>query len=132
MLTTIGRATTGADISNTEERILWRVNGHCQILGPDAGAELCHPAANCSNVASQTPVFDRLPFSATLRWRLNVPRNNQQKEANDSGIISDREVWSAIRYLDPESNHRKNDIAAAITVLAVVCMVVVMLYLHGL
>ncbi len=26
-----------------------------------------------------------------------MPRNNEQKEANDSEIISDREIWSAIR-----------------------------------
>jgi len=59
-----------------------------------------------------------------------VPRNNEQKEANDSEIISDGEVWSAIRYLDPESDHRECDIAAAIAVLAIVaivCMVIVFL-----
>jgi hypothetical protein len=45
-----------------------------------------------------------------------VPRGNEQKEANDSEIISDREGWSAIRYLDPESesDRRQGDIAAAI------------------
>ena len=56
--------------------------------------------------------------------------NNEQKEANDRGIISDGEVWSAIRYLDPESDHRECDIAAAIAVLAIVaivCMVIVFL-----
>ncbi len=59
-----------------------------------------------------------------------MPRNNQQKEAIDTEIISDREVWSAIRYLDPESDHRECDIAAAIAVLAIVaivCMVIVFL-----
>jgi hypothetical protein len=62
-----------------------------------------------------------------------VPRDNEQKEANDSEIISDRDVWSAIRYLDPESesDRRKRDIAAAITVLAIVCMYgVIIVYLH--
>jgi len=56
--------------------------------------------------------------------------NNEQKEANDREIISDGEVWSAIRYLDPESDHRECDIAAAIAVLAIVaivCMVIVFL-----
>jgi hypothetical protein len=52
-----------------------------------------------------------------------VPRNNKQKEGNDSEIISDREIWSAIRYLDPESDHRQSDIAAAIAVLALACIV---------
>jgi hypothetical protein len=64
-----------------------------------------------------------------------VSRNNEQKEANDSEIISDREVWSAIRYLDPESesDRRKSDIAAAIAVLAIVCMYcVIIVYLHEL
>ena len=59
-----------------------------------------------------------------------MPRNNEQKEANDSEIISDREIWSAIRYLDPESNLRECDIAAIIAVVAVICIVctVVMLF----
>jgi hypothetical protein len=64
-----------------------------------------------------------------------VPRNNEQKEANDSEIISDREIWSAIRYLDPESNLSECDIAAVIAVVAVtciVCMVVVLFHFRGL
>jgi len=64
-----------------------------------------------------------------------VSRNNEQKEAYDSEIISDREVWSAIRYLDPESesDRRKSDIAVAIAVLAIVCMYcVIIVYLHEL
>jgi hypothetical protein len=52
-----------------------------------------------------------------------VPGNHQHKEANDQGVISDREVWSAIRYLDPELDKRESDIAAAIAVSAVVCIV---------
>jgi hypothetical protein len=69
------------------------------------------------------PLFDRLPFPWNSCWRLSVPRNNQHKEANDHGIISDREVWSAIRYLDPESDPRESDVAAAIALSAVVCIV---------
>ncbi len=64
-----------------------------------------------------------------------MPRNNEQKEANDSEIISDREIWSAIRYLDPESNLRECDIAAIIAVVAViciVCMVVLLFHFRGL
>ena len=60
-------------------------------------------------------------------------RNNEQKEAKDSDTISEREVWSAIRYLDPESDHRESDIAAAIAVLAIVSIVcLVMVFLHRL
>jgi hypothetical protein len=64
-----------------------------------------------------------------------VRRGREQQEANDSDIISDREVWSAIRYLDPESesDRRKSDIAAAIAVLAIICMLcTVIVYLHEL
>ena len=62
-----------------------------------------------------------------------MPRNNEQKEANQSEIVFDREVWCAIRYLDPESGsgRRKGDVAAAIAVLAIVCMLcTVIVYLH--
>jgi len=52
-----------------------------------------------------------------------MARNNQQKEANDREIISEREVWSAIRYLDPELDHRDSEIAAAIAVVAIVSMI---------
>lgn len=64
-----------------------------------------------------------------------MPRDNEQKEAKDNEIISDREVWYAILYLDPESesDRRKVDIAAAIAVMAVVSMLgMVILYLRGL
>jgi hypothetical protein len=64
-----------------------------------------------------------------------VPRNNKQKEVNDHRIISDREVWFAIRYLDPESDHRESEIAATIAVSAlvfIVCIVCVLLHLRGL
>jgi hypothetical protein len=68
-------------------------------------------------------------------WRSNVLRDNEQKEANDSEIISDREVWSAIHYLDPESesDRRKGNIVAAIAVLAIICMLcTVIVYLQEL
>jgi hypothetical protein len=66
-----------------------------------------------------------------------VPRANEQKEANNSEVISDREVWSAIRYLDPESksDRRQGDIAAAVALMAlvcIVCMVIALLHLRGL
>lgn len=52
-----------------------------------------------------------------------MARNDKEKEANDSEIISDSEIWSAIRYLDPELDRRESDIAAAIAVLAMVCII---------
>ena len=74
--------------------------------------------------------FQSAYLAGELVWRSKMARHNEQKEANDSEIISDGEVWSAIRYLDPESDHRECDIAAAIAVLAIVaivCMVIVFL-----
>ncbi len=64
-----------------------------------------------------------------------MPRGKEQREANHSEIISDREVWSAIRYLDPESesDRRQGDIAAAIAVLSIVCLLcAIIVYLHEL
>ena len=64
-----------------------------------------------------------------------MPRHNEQKEVNESEVISDREIWSAIRYLDPESGHRECDIAASVAIVAViciVCMVVVLFRFRGL
>ncbi|MGA8621320.1 MAG: hypothetical protein WB660_22705 [Candidatus Sulfotelmatobacter sp.] len=64
-----------------------------------------------------------------------MPKNAQQKNADDHGGILDREVWSAIRYLDPESDHSESDIAAIIALLVVVsivCAVCLLLYLRGL
>jgi hypothetical protein len=76
------------------------------------------------------------PYPAgELVVEVQVPRGNEQKEPNDSEIISDREVWSAIRYLDPESesDRRKSDIAVVVAVFAVVCMYcVIIVYLHEL
>jgi hypothetical protein len=51
-----------------------------------------------------------------------MARHNEQKEANDSEIISDREVCSAIRYLDPESALRECDVAAVVAVVALICI----------
>jgi hypothetical protein len=64
-----------------------------------------------------------------------MPRHNEQKEANESEGISDREIWSAIRHLDPESAHRECDIAATVAIVAVICiicMVVVLFHFRGL
>jgi hypothetical protein len=64
-----------------------------------------------------------------------MARHNEQKEANDIEIISDREVCSAIRYLDPESALRECDIAAVVAVVAlisIVCIVVFLFHFRGL
>ena len=60
-----------------------------------------------------------------------MARHNEQKEANDSEIISDGEVWSAIRYLDPELDHRDNDVTIAIVVLAIASVLsMIILFVH--
>jgi hypothetical protein len=64
-----------------------------------------------------------------------MARHNEQKEANESEIISDREVCAAIRYLDPESALRECDIAAVVAVVALICIVfivVVLFHFRGL
>jgi hypothetical protein len=62
-----------------------------------------------------------------------MPRNNEQKEAHHSEIISDRGIWSAIRYLDPELDHSESDVAVAIFVLAIASILgMVILFVHGL
>jgi hypothetical protein len=85
---------------------------------------------------------DRLPCCVSIGFyfrrtprEAQVPRNHQQKETNDPGLISDQEVWSAIRYLDPELDHRESDVAAASAfsaVVCIVCLVRVLLLLRGL
>ena len=65
-----------------------------------------------------------------------MQRHNEQKEANDSEIISDREVWSAIRYLDPESDGVASDLAVIVisllVIAALVCAVWLLFRLCGL
>jgi hypothetical protein len=64
-----------------------------------------------------------------------MPRDNKQKEANDSEVISDQEVRPPLRYVDPESDHTDCNIAATIAVLSIVCIVCVviaLLHLRGL
>ena len=60
-----------------------------------------------------------------------MARHNEQKEANDSEIISDGDVWSAIRYLDPELDHSDNDVTVAIVVLAIASVLsMIILFVH--
>ena len=67
-----------------------------------------------------------------------MARHNEQKEVNDSEIISDEELWSAIRYLDPELNHpeldhRDTDVTVAIVVLAIASVLsMIILFVHEL
>lgn len=84
---------------------------------------------------------------AAIEWRFSIGfhsgellgrfkcRGTINKETIDLGVISDREVWIVIRYLDPELDRRGCDTAAAIACLAVVCIVCivwVLLHVRGL
>jgi hypothetical protein len=42
-----------------------------------------------------------------------------QKKDNDEGTVSDQEIWSAIRYLDPDTKSEVNDIVAIVTLTAI-------------
>jgi hypothetical protein len=53
-------------------------------------------------------LFNRLPLRRTP-GKIQVPRNNQQEETIDLGVISDREIWIVIQYLDPELDRRECD-----------------------
>ena len=60
---------------------------------------------------------------------------SQQKRADNDEMIPDQELWSVIRYLDPELDRRASDFAAIIALLAavsIVSAVYVLLYLRGL
>ena len=64
-----------------------------------------------------------------------MARNTEQKKASDQETISDQEIWSSIRYLDPDAKKDTSDIAVFITLIdlfCIVCIVCVLLHLSGL
>ena len=73
-------------------------------------------------------------ISGRLR-ELNVEKNIEQNKQNDEETISDQEIWSTIRYLDPDTKIKASNIAVTSTLLAIfslVCIVCVLLHLRGL
>lgn len=61
-------------------------------------------------------------------------RNTEETKRTDE-TISDHEIWSAIRYLDPETETKASKIAVASTIFAIfsiICMVCILLHLRGL
>lgn len=61
--------------------------------------------------------------------------HSQQKRADDDEMIPDQELWSVIRYLDPELDRRASDFDVIITLLvavSIVCVVCVLLHFRGL
>jgi hypothetical protein len=64
-----------------------------------------------------------------------MAKNTEQKKRNGEETVSDDEVWSAIRYLDPEMKETRNNIAVTITLIAISSIFlacVVLLHLRGL
>jgi hypothetical protein len=59
-----------------------------------------------------------------------MARNLRLNLAYDDETDSDQEVWSAIRYLDPDRELKKSDIAWGIALIAAFILVSVVIYLH--
>ena len=61
--------------------------------------------------------------------------HNQRKRTDDDEMIPDQELWSVIRYLDPELDRRESDFDVLITLLVIVsigCIIYVVLHFRGL
>jgi NAD(P)-dependent dehydrogenase (short-subunit alcohol dehydrogenase family) len=56
------------------------------------------------------------------------------QEGAGEETVSDHEIWSAIRYLDPETKETGHNIAVTITLIAIfsVCLACIVFYLRGL
>jgi hypothetical protein len=62
-----------------------------------------------------------------------VKKNTEQKKKNDEETVSDQEIWSPIRYLDPDTKTKATNIAVTITLSAIFsCIVCVLLHLRRL
>ena len=48
---------------------------------------------------------------------LTMARTNDQRRTADPVSISDEEIWSAIRYLDPELDRKNRDVIGIVAVL---------------
>jgi hypothetical protein len=58
----------------------------------------------------------------------------RQKKDNDEETVSDQEIWSAIRYLDPDTRTKSSNILAIVTLTAIfsICLACIVLHLRGL
>jgi hypothetical protein len=65
---------------------------------------------------------------------LNMAKNTERKKRNGEETVSDDEIWSAIRYLDPETQETGHNIAVTITLIAIfsICLACIVLHLRGL
>ena len=64
----------------------------------------------------------------------NMAKNTEQKKRNGEETVSDDEIWSAIRYLEPETKETGHNIAVTITLIAIfaICLACIVFHLRGL
>lgn len=55
----------------------------------------------------------------------------RQKKNNDEENVSQQEIWSTIRYLDPDTNAKASNIAVTATLIAIfsICLACIVLHL---
>jgi len=58
----------------------------------------------------------------------------RQKKNNDEETVSNHEIWSTLRYLDPDAHTKASNIAVVVTLIAIfsICLVCIVLRLRGL
>jgi hypothetical protein len=58
----------------------------------------------------------------------------RQKKNNDEETVSDHEIWSTIRYLDPDTETKASNIAVIVTLAAIflIGLACIVLHLRGL
>ena len=64
-----------------------------------------------------------------------MAKNTEQKKRNGEETVSDDEIWTAIRYLDPETTETEHNLAVTITQSAIfsICLACwVVFHLRGL
>jgi hypothetical protein len=56
----------------------------------------------------------------------------QQKKNNNEETVSDHEIWSSIRYLDPDVSTKVSNITVIVTLITIfsICLVYILLHLH--
>jgi len=73
-----------------------------------------------------------------LEWvigDLNLGKNTEQKKKSDEETIPEQEIWSIIRYLDPDTETKASNIApivSFIVILSIYLACVIVLHLRGL
>jgi hypothetical protein len=58
----------------------------------------------------------------------------RQKKNSDEESVSEQEIWSTIRYLDPDTKAEASSVAATVTFIAIfsICLACIVLHLCGL